>query len=39
MTQKPLVFYGVPLVRIIKIGPAFATSKEALEQAPILCEF
>ncbi len=57
--EKPLMFAGVPLVRVAKIGrrwqvqertsedtedwtnvgPTFATSDEALDAAPELCEF
>ena len=57
--QKPLMFAGVPLVRVVKIGhrwqvqertsedtedwtdigPTFATSDEALDEAPVLCGF
>lgn len=59
MKQEPLMFAGVPLVRVVKIerrwqvqertsedtedwtniGPTFATSEEALDAAPELCEF
>ena len=57
--EKPLMYAGVPLVRVVKIGrrwrvqertsedtedwtnigPTFATSNEALDAAPELCEF